>query len=633
MLLEKIQSPKDLKALSRPDLSLLAQEVRDLIIQTVSKTGGHLASSLGAVEITIALHYIFNVPQDRLIWDVGHQAYAHKILTERRDRFWSLRQEGGISGFPKREESPYDLFNTGHASTAISAALGMAEARDLAGQRHHVIAVVGDGSLTGGLAWEGLNQAGHLKRDLIVILNDNSMSISPNVGAISAYLNRIMTGEFLTRLRGEAKEILEHIPKIGPPMLKVAKRLEEVLKSLLVPGILFEELGFTYVGPLDGHNLTHLMDAFENVKRLKGPVLVHVLTEKGRGYKPAKEDPTSFHSAPPFDLLTGKFLKKPGPITYTQAFSQALVQLAREDERIVAITAAMPDGTGLSRFAKEFPKRFYDVGIAEQHAVTFAAGLACEGYLPVAAIYSTFLQRAYDQVLHDVCLQDLPVTFALDRGGIVGEDGATHNGIYDLSYLRPLPHMVVMAPKDENELQHMLKTAIYHPGPAALRYPRGQGHGVPLEERARLLPLGRAEVLLEGEDLALWAVGAMVYPALQAAEELRREGIEITVVNARFIKPLDEELLFDQARRIGRVLTVEENVLPGGFGAAVLEALERRGLARTGLRRVGLPDQVVEQGSPAQIRERFGLTAKGIAQTAREALEVRQPERVLRFRV
>ncbi len=632
MLLNKVQSPKDIKTLSRQDLSRLAQEVRDLIIQTVSKTGGHLASNLGVVELTIALHYIFDVPKDRLIWDVGHQAYAHKVLTGRRDKFGTLRQEGGISGFPKREESPYDLFNTGHASTAISAALGMAEARDLAKERHHVIAVVGDGSLTGGIAWEGLNQAGHLKRDMIVILNDNSMSISPNVGAISAYLNRIMTGEFLTRVKGEVKELLQQIPRIGPPMLKVARRMEETLKGLLTPGVLFEELGFTYVGPLDGHNLAHLLDTLENVKRLKGPILVHVLTKKGKGYPPAEEDPVTFHSAPPFEISTGKILKNPGPISYTNIFSQTLIRLARDDERIVAITAAMPDGTGLSLFAREFPRRVFDVGIAEQHAVTFAAGLACEGYLPVAAIYSTFLQRAYDQVLHDVCLQNLPVTFALDRGGIVGEDGPTHSGIYDLSYLRPLPHMIIMAPKDENELQHMLKTAIYYPGPAALRYPKGQGYGVLLDEKFQTLPIGRAEVLREGEDIALWAIGSMVYPALYAAEELKREGIEATVVNARFVKPLDEDLLMEHVKGIGRVLTVEENVLPGGFGSSVLETLERNGVSGERLNRLGLPDQVIEQGSPDIIREKFGLIPKGIARMAWQLLKVRERGRVYQYR-
>ncbi len=616
MMLERIRSPKDLKALDRADLPRLAEEIRELILQTVSASGGHLASNLGVVELTIALHYVFDAPKDQIVWDVGHQTYAHKILTGRLAQFANLRQEGGICGFPKREESPYDAFNTGHSSTAISAALGMAVARDLRGEKHQVIAVVGDGSLTGGQGWEGLNQCGDLKRDLIVILNDNEMSISPNVGALSAYLNRLMTGDFLLRVKREVKDVLNQIPQIGSGMVKLAHRVEELAKGLVAPGLLFEELGFTYLGPIEGNSLSHLLDAFEGVRKLKGPVLLHILTRKGKGYPPAEKNPTAFHSPPCFEVSSGQLIRSDSPPSYTGAFSQALIQLAQEDERIIGVSAAMAEGTGLDRFASHFPSRFFDVGIAEQHAVTFAGGLASCGLLPVVAIYSTFLQRAYDQILHDICLQDLHVVFAVDRAGIVGEDGPTHCGIYDFSYLRHLPNMIIMAPKDENELRHMLKTAICHKGPIALRYPRGPGWGVGWDQEMKALEIGKAEVLQEGEDILLLAIGSMVHPSLEAARRLReREGIRAAVVNARFLKPLDLELLREMLPRVGKILTVEENVLPAGFGSAVLEGLAGLEGILQGIQieRIGIPDAVITHGPIERVRAKYGLGAESIA--------------------
>jgi 1-deoxy-D-xylulose-5-phosphate synthase len=621
MLLDSINSPRDLKQINKTDLPPLAEELRQRIIDTVSKTGGHLASSLGVVELTLVLHYLFNCPEDKIVWDVGHQAYAHKLLTGRRDRFDTLRQDGGISGFPKREESPYDAFDTGHASTAISAALGMAQARDFKGEKYHVLAVVGDGSLTGGLSFEGLNQAGHLKRDLIVVLNDNEMSISPNVGALSAYLTRIMTGERVTKAKEDIEKFLEHFPSVGPPVIKAAKRLEEISKGLFPRGLFFEELGFQYVGPIEGHNITHLLETFENVKKLKGPILVHVITTKGKGYPPAEEDAATFHGAPPFIITSGKFVQKETPPSYTEIFGQGLVKLAEADEKIVAVTAAMKEGTGLVPFSERFPHRFFDVGIAEQHAVTFSAGLAAEGYRPVAAIYSTFLQRAYDQVSHDVCLQNLPLTFALDRAGIVGADGPTHHGLADISYLRHLPNLVLMSPKDENELLHMLKTAIYYPGPAAVRYPRSHGWGVELSEEYQELPIGQAEVLQEGSDVALIAFGPLAYYALEAAELLEKKGIKARVVSARFAKPLDKTMIKDCADKIGNIVTIEENYLAGGFGSAVLETLAEMNLMPCKIKRLGLPDKIIEHGNAERLRTAFGLSPQGIAQTALELLQ------------
>ncbi len=623
-LLEQINDPADLRLLRPKQLPQLAQEVREEIIKTVSKTGGHLASSLGVVELTIVLHYVFDTPRDKIVWDVGHQSYAHKILTGRREYFKTLRQYGGPSGFPRREESIYDTFNVGHSSTSISAALGMAEARCLKGEDYKVIAVIGDGSLMAGIALEGLNEAGHFKKDLIVILNDNEMSISPNVGGLAAYLSRIITGQFYNRFKDEMTAFVKTIPGIGKSVLKVAKQSEEFLKGLLVPGIIFEELGFRYVGPISGHRFDHLLENLRNVRKLHGPILLHVLTSKGKGYRPAEEDPIAFHGTGPFNITTGEASPQKVTLpTYTKVFAETLITLAREDERIVAITAGMPSGTGLDVFHKEFPKRFYDVGIAEQHAITFAAGMATTGLKPVTAIYSTFLQRGYDQVLHDVCYQNLPVVFVLDRAGIVGEDGATHNGLFDLSYLRSIPNMVIMAPKDENELRHMLKTALEYNCPVAIRYPRGKGYGIPLDEEMKVLEWGRAEVMHPGNDLAIFAVGVTVYPALQAAQKLKEEGVAVSVVNCRFVKPLDSELVCDLGRRTGRIITVEENVLAGGFGSAVLEVLNSHDIRDVKVSCMGINDVFVEHGSQSIIRKKYGLDMEGILNSAREMLDGR----------
>jgi 1-deoxy-D-xylulose-5-phosphate synthase len=529
-----------------------------------------------------------------------------------------LRQYNGLSGFPKREESPYDSFNTGHSSTSISAGLGMSVGASLRDDEDRVIAVIGDGSMTAGLAFEGLNQAGHLEEDLIVVLNDNEMSISPNVGALSAYLNRIMTGQLVNRFRRQMKGLLQTIPGIGNSVVKVIKQAEESFKGFLTPGILFEELGFKYVGPIDGHHIGHLIETFRNVREWHRPVLIHVITKKGKGYSPAELDPPSFHGVAPFDIETGG--KKSGlarPIGYSTVFGETMVKLARSDSRIIAITAAMQNGTGLDAYAAEFPNRIYDVGIAEQHAVTFAAGLASEGFKPVVAIYSTFLQRAYDQIVHDVCLPGLPVVFALDRSGIVGEDGPTHHGLFDISYLRHIPNLIFMAPKDENELQHMLNTATLLTQPVAIRYPRGKEKGVPMDETLMVLETGKGEVLDRGSDLLLLPVGSMVYQACEAARQLRGEGIRVTVINPRFIKPLDSSLLCDFARKIGRIVTIEENVLAGGFGSAVIEMLNERGLSDINVHRLGIPDHFIEHGPQGVLRERWGLDHKGIAARVR----------------
>lgn len=621
-LLSAINNPQELKKLPPELLPQLAQEIRERIIATVAHTGGHLAPSLGVVELTIALHYVFDSPRDKIVWDVGHQAYAHKLLTGRQDRFHTLRQHGGISGFPKRCESPHDVCDTGHSSTSISVALGMAAARCLKRERNRVIAVIGDGSMTAGLAFEGLNNAGDLNKDLIVVLNDNGMSIAPNVGALSSFLSRKLTAPTWVFLKKQVEHLLGSFPAIGGDLLAWAKKGEESFKAFFTPGMLFEALKFTYLGPVNGHRLNHLIETFNNVKNLQGPILVHVLTTKGKGYQPAESDPTGFHGLGKFDPDTGEPKKSVGDVpSYTEVFGETLVRLAKEDQRIVAITAAMPDGTGLVDFRKQFPDRFYDVGICEQHAVTFAAGLALEGMRPVVAIYSTFLQRAYDQVLHDVCQQKVPVVFALDRGGVVGEDGETHQGLFDLSYLRHLPNLVLMAPKDENELRHMLYTAVDHPGPVALRYPRGRGEGVAFSSTLNKIPLGKAELLKEGEDLLILAVGASVYPALKAAGDLEKRGFNATVVNARFIKPLDENLILTLAASHGRVLTVEENVVAGGFGSAVLELLADQGLFGVAVKRLGIPDTFVEHGSQDILRQKFGLDAAGILKGALELLE------------
>ena len=621
MLLENINSPSDLKKLKAEQLPDLAAEIRKFLLDTVSTTGGHLGSNLGTVELSIALHYCFDSPADKIIWDVGHQAYTHKILTGRRDRFHTQRQYKGLSGFPKRSESEHDAFGVGHSSTSISAALGMAAAASLDGKRNHSIAVIGDGSLTGGMAFEALNQAGHLKKNLIVILNDNEMSISKNVGAFSAFISRKMTGRYYRDLKKEMQALLKHIPAFGTDILHFARRAENSLKGFLTPGSLFEALGFDYLGPLDGHDLSQLVEVFNNINELDGPLLVHVMTTKGKGYKPAEETPAKYHGVGAFDVATGKGAAKPAIKSYTDHFGETMMQLAEEDPKIIAITAAMPDGTGLNPFSQRFPDRFFDVGIAEQHAMTFAAGLAADGFRPVVAIYSTFVQRAYDQVFHDICLQNLPVTIAMDRAGLVGDDGPTHHGVFDISYLRHLPGISVMAPKDENELRHMLKTAIYSGLPMTLRYPRGSGYGVELDREVKCLDIGKGEQLLDGNDLTLVAIGSTVYPALQAADALRLKGISAGVVNARFVKPLDAELILGVARRTGRIITVEENALQGGFGSAVLELLYDNNMQDVKVRRLGIDDHYVEQGSQARLRKDVGIDAEGIAAAALDFLK------------
>ncbi|GFE59291.1 1-deoxy-D-xylulose-5-phosphate synthase [Geobacter sp. AOG1] len=621
-LLDRIESPADLKKLPQEKLVELAAEIRQFLLANVSQTGGHLASNLGCVELTLAIHYCFNSPADRIIFDVGHQAYTHKILTGRRDQFPTQRQYQGISGFPKRSESPYDAFGAGHSATSISAGLGMAVGRDLQGGDNKVIAVIGDGSMTGGMAFEALNQAGHLKKNLIVILNDNEMSISKNVGAFSSFLSKKLTGNYYRDLKKEMKELLEGIPAIGGNILHFARKAENSLKGFLTPGALFEALAFDYFGPLQGHNLPHLIEMLENARALEGPVLIHVMTTKGKGYPPAEKNPDQFHGVGPFDVATGKVTAgKGGAKSYTGIFGETLVKLAGDDPKIVAITAAMPDGTGLTPFAQAYPERFFDVGIAEQHGLTFAAGLAADGFRPVAAIYSTFVQRAYDQVFHDICLQKLPVTLALDRAGLVGDDGPTHHGVFDLSYLRHLPEMTLMAPKDENELQHMLKTAIYADRPMALRYPRGNGYGVRLDQEITELPIGKGEMLADGNDLAIIAIGCTVYPALEAATLLAEQGIRATVINARFVKPLDRELILAAANRTGCLITVEENALQGGFGSAVLELLEQEEVTGVRVKRLGIPDRYIEQGPQPRLRADLGLDAAGIAATAEAFLQ------------
>lgn len=612
-ILESINSPDDLKRLPAARLPEVAKELRRMIIETCAKNGGHLAPCLGVVELTIAMHRVFSTPADKIVWDVGHQAYAHKILTGRRDRFGTLRTLDGISGFPKRGESPHDAFDVGHSSTSISAATGYAAARDLDGRSNKVLAVIGDGSMTGGIAYEGMNHAGHLDKDLIVVLNDNEMSIAENVGALSNFLSRTSSSEFVHRFKKDVESFLKRVD-VGKGVLHVARKIEDSFKGFFTPGMLFEAFGFNYIGPIDGHDLPMLIETLESVKKLNDAVLIHVLTKKGKGYKPAENNPSLFHGVGPFDIETGKVIKgKGGAASYTAIFGSALCRLAAEDERITAITAAMPDGTGLTGFAKEFPGRFYDVGIAEQHGVTFAAGLAAEGLRPVVAVYSTFLQRAYDQVFHDVCLQNLPVTFALDRGGVVGSDGPTHHGAFDLSYLRHLPNMTLMAPKDENELQHMLATSIELGSPAAIRYPRGNGYGVPLDQALRPMPIGRAEVLREGGDGALLALGTMVAPALEAAAMLEKQhGISLAVVNARFVKPLDAALILELAAKNGALVTLEENALQGGFGTAVLELLEEQGVSGTRVLRLGYPDSYIQQGEQHELRAILGLDPAGI---------------------
>ena len=615
-LLEKINDPSDLRALRVEDLPHLAAEIRSLIIETVARNGGHLASSLGVVELTIALHYVFATPRDLLVWDVGHQAYAHKILTGRIQRFASLRQKGGLSGFPKREESEYDTFNVGHSSTSISAALGMALAAEHLKIRQRTVAIIGDGSMTAGLAFEALNHAGSLDRNLIVVLNDNEMSISPNVGAMSAYLNRILTGSTVNRLRHDVKSVLTNIPRVGESVFKMVKRAEESFKGFVIPvGTIFEDLGFQYVGPMPGHDLATLIETFDNINHLDGPILLHVITKKGKGYGPAEADPALFHGIGPFEVASGCKLgsQKKSPPSYTSVFGCTLAALAAQDERVIGITAAMPAGTGVEIMAEKFPDRVYDVGIAEQHGVTMAAGMASRGLRPFVAIYSTFMQRAFDQVLHDVALQNLSVTLCLDRAGVVGEDGPTHHGTFDLSYLRMIPNMTIMAPKDENEFQHMLFTTLKIDGPTAIRYPRGNGLGVEMEKEFKELPRGSWEVLRPGQDAVLLAVGSCVAPALAAAEHLALEdGIECQVVNCRYVKPFDEELLQTCLEEYKWVFTFEENVVAGGFGGGVLEFMAAKNLWSARVVLTGLPDRFVPHGTPAQLHQDLGLDAAGI---------------------
>ncbi len=611
-VLEMIDKPQDLHKIKKELLPVLASEIRQKILDVTSQTGGHFGSGLGTVELAIALHFCYNSPEDKIIWDTGHQAYPHKLLTGRRDRFHTLRQFGGISGFLTRKESEHDHFGAGHASTAISAALGFATARDVQKQNNKVVAVVNDGSLTGGMAFEALQNAGQIGTDLLVVINDNQMFISHRVGAFGAFLTKLLTMGTVTRMETRIRRFLTRTSYWGGYLLRLARRI----KVFLFPGVLFEEMGFGYHGPVDGHNLPQLIEVFKAVKDLKGPIVLHVVTKKGKGYELAEKDPIKYHGVTKWDPASGEMVKAPaGPPAYTKVFGEALVKLAKEDPKIVAITAAMPEGTGLDLFRKEIPERFYDVGLGEQHAVTFAAGQACGGLKPVVAIYSTFLQRAFDQMMHDVSLQKLPVVFCLDRGGLVGDDGPTHHGVFDLSYVRMMPHFTIMSPKDENELQHMLKTALSINGPVAIRYPRGAGMGVPMDPEARVLPLNRGEELRKGTDLTLVAIGHMVYPALQAASLLEAQGISAGVVNARFVKPLDNEFYSEIAKRTPHIVTVEENTVIGGFGDAVREILANTG-ARVDI--IALPDSYVEHGSQPKLREKVGLTPEKIAQSALE---------------
>lgn len=608
-ILDRINDPSDMVGLSMSELEKLAAEVRQEVIDTINLVGGHYASNLGTVELTVALHYVFHSPTDKIVWDVGHQAYPHKLLTGRRDRFNTIRQYNGLSGFLSRDESVHDMFGAGHASTSISAAYGMAVARDLKHEHFSAVAVIGDGALTGGMAYEALNNAGNSDRPFIVILNDNEMSIAPNVGALSKYLYSVRTDPRYESAKDLMEKVLGHVP-FGDRIIDWGKHAKDSVKEFIVPTMIWEELGFIYLGPVDGHNVRELVQVLEAAKQSTKPVFVHAITVKGKGHDIAEEDAVKWHAISP----PGKpGVPKPTAPKFQDVFADALIKAARQDDRIVAITAAMPDGTSLNRFAKVFPDRCFDVGIAEQHAVTFAAGMACEGMKPVCAIYSTFLQRAYDQVIHDVCIQNLPVVFAMDRGGIVGDDGRTHQGAFDISYMRPIPNMVLMAPKDENELQHMVYTAVKHDGPIAFRYPRGNGYGVAMDPDMHEIPIGKAEVVRKGSDLALVAYGDPVYPAIAAAEMLAERGIEAAVINARFAKPIDEELLANLGSNFTRILTIEEGALPGGFGDAVLEFFHGHdNLVEPKIRCIGLPDHFVEHGPQAFWRDRFNLSAEGI---------------------
>jgi len=615
-ILDGIHGPSDLKGLDEKALERLAAEIRALIVDVVSKNGGHLSPNLGVVELTLALHRVFDIPRDKIIWDVGHQCYTHKILTGRRAAFRRLRRSGGLCGFPSREESECDAYNTGHASTALSAALGLAVSRDRKKEDHHVVAVVGDGSLTGGVAWEALNQIGHMRERLIIVLNYNEMSISPNVGALSKYLTYLASGQHYLRIKDHAKLLLKSIPGLGPKVIKYGRAFEDLIKKTFFPGLVFEELGIKYIGPVQGHSLPSLIEVFSEAKTYDGPILVHCVTQKGRGYPPAQANPERFHGSAPFNPATGEPRRKKKFPSYSEVFGRAMIKIAAGDDKVVAITAAMPDGTGLGAFARTYPDRFFDVGIAEQHAVNFSAGLAANGLKPVAALYSTFLQRAYDQVFHDVCLQDLPVVFALDRAGIVPDDGPTHQGVNDIAYLRHMPNMILMAPRDENALQHMINSALGYGHPAAVRFPKSPGLGVKFDREFKPVPLGRAELLKDGRHLVL-AYGSMVAPGLAAARRLAREGFSLAVADARFAKPLDEELILRFARPGRTIVTLEEGVLAGGFGSAVRELLDREGRFGVRFLSLGIPDEIYPVGTREEIQTMFGLDEKGLARRIR----------------
>lgn len=611
-MLEQIDSPYDLKKLDKKDFPLICEEIRQFLIEKVSKTGGHLASNLGIVELTVALHYVFNSPVDKIIWDVGHQCYVHKMLTGRKDQFDTLRKFNGLSGYTKRTESVHDIFGAGHSSTSISAALGIAKARDLKGEKYSVVAVIGDGALTGGMAFEALNNAGSSKTDLIVVLNHNEMSISENVGSLSLYLSKLRTDPTYNKLKQEVDNLLNIVPPIGKSLHKYIERIKDSVKQLVVPGMFFEEMGFTYLGPIDGHDVGSLIEVLERAKKIKGPILVHVITKKGKGYKFAEKFPDKFHSAAPFDIQTGKFVNE-GQATYSDVFGKTLTEMALQDDKIVAITAAMPEGTGLIHFAKLIPERFFDVGIAEQHATTFAAGMAVQGYKPYFAVYSTFLQRAYDQLIHDVCIQKLPVVFAIDRAGIVGEDGETHQGVFDLSYLRPIPNITIMSPKDANELVEMVKLSRNLEFPVAIRYPRGKAGEFDITRECSI-EFGKAELVTEGKEIAIFALGRMVGKVLEAKEILKVSDLQPFIVNLRFVKPLDEELILDISNKVKFIVTVEDNVIAGGVGSAILELLNSNGIYKPVLC-LGFPDKFIEHGDVENLFKKYNLDAESIANT------------------
>ncbi len=616
-MLEMINSPEDIKGLSIDKLEILASEMRKKIIEVTSKNGGHVAPSLGTIELTLALHYVFDAPVDKIIWDVGHQAYGHKLITGRKDAFHTLRKFGGISGFLTPKESIYDVFGAGHASTSIAAAIGIATARDLNHEKYKVIAVIGDGAMTGGMALEGLNNLGQNKKDILIILNDNKMSIDENVGGLKDYLIRLQTTGLYNRLKNDVWDLLGILPKgLDIRVKETTHKISEGLKNLLVPTILFEEMGIRYFGPTDGHDLKELISILRKIEKIPGPNLLHIITEKGKGYKPAEDDPTLFHGLGPYKIETGEPIKKPAPPKYSYIYSKTLTEFAEKDPDIIAITAAMPEGTRLDYFKEHIPERFFDVGIAEQYGVTFAAGLAKRGKKPFATIYSTFLQRAYDQVIHDVCIQKLPVRFGIDRAGLVGDDGPTHHGTFDLSYLRIIPNMVVMAPKDERELQSMIATMVdYSSGPISVRYPRGSGVGVKLSEHPEPLKIGKAELLKEGKDIYLLAVGAMVYPSLEASKILEKKGISAGVINARFVKPLDKELICDTISSVKHIVTIEDNAIAGGFGSAILEMLNDNGIHKD-LLRIGIPDRFVEHGTRNELYDLLDMSKIKIAERA-----------------